>query len=155
LADRHSPAALRDREAAEGEAHPVLAIDPAAVRARSKSLEVLIPVLYRRAPQRRLRGSAAAPVGQDASGLSASTIARLKQVWSEEHGAGRSAICHQALRPIAGRRHHWSPVRTSGSASWSLSARRRKARRNSSASPMVARESQSWRDLLLDLKRRG
>jgi len=28
-------------------------------------------------------------------------------------------------------------------------ARRRKARRNSSASPMSARSSQSWRDLLL------
>jgi transposase-like protein len=53
---------------------------------RSKSLEVLIPVLY-------LKGiscgdfaeALAAVLGQNAGGLSASTIARLKEVWADEH----------------------------------------------------------------------
>ena len=53
---------------------------------RSKSLEVLIPILY-------LKGVStgdfeevlAALVGKDAPGLSASTIGRLKDAWTEEH----------------------------------------------------------------------
>jgi putative transposase len=53
---------------------------------RTKSLEVLIPILY-------LKGVStgdfeevlAALVGKDAPGLSASTIGRLKEVWTEEH----------------------------------------------------------------------
>src|SRR5207344_1468565 len=53
---------------------------------RSKSLEVLIPILY-------LKGIStgdfeevlAALVGKDAPGLSASTIGRLKEVWTDEH----------------------------------------------------------------------
>src|SRR4051794_9389732 len=53
---------------------------------RTKSLEVLIPILY-------LKGIStgdfeevlAALVGKNAPGLSASTIARLKEGWTEEH----------------------------------------------------------------------
>jgi transposase-like protein len=53
---------------------------------RTKSLEVLIPILY-------LKGIStgdfeevlAALVGKDAPGLSASTIGCLKEVWTEEH----------------------------------------------------------------------
>jgi transposase-like protein len=53
---------------------------------RAKSLDVLIPVLY-------LKGIStgdfaevlAALVGKDTPGLSASTIARLKEAWTEEH----------------------------------------------------------------------
>jgi putative transposase len=53
---------------------------------RTKSLEVLIPILY-------LRGictgdfeeALGALLGKDASGLSASTIGRLKEAWSDEH----------------------------------------------------------------------
>src|SRR5204863_3606740 len=53
---------------------------------RSKSLEVLIPVLYLKGiSSGDFEEALAALVGQDASGLSASTIARLKEVWTEEH----------------------------------------------------------------------
>src|SRR5437016_6838881 len=53
---------------------------------RSKSLEVLIPILY-------LKGISTgdfeevlvALLGKDAGGLSASTIGRLKDAWSDEH----------------------------------------------------------------------
>src|SRR6516162_9070198 len=46
--------------------------------------------------------------------------------------------------------------KTRPSACWSSSAPHRRARRNSSVSSMACRESaQSWKELLLDLKRRG
>src|SRR3974377_120992 len=101
--------------------------------------------------------------------------------------AGRRRICQQSRTSIGGPTASiWRPGSSSrGSASWSSSARRLRARRNSSASTTgppagatwarelvlgVTREakkqligfadvlresSQSWRDLLLDLKRRG
>jgi putative transposase len=61
-------------------------VDPAAYARRSKSLDVLIPLL-------RLKGvstgdfaeALAALVGSGAGNLSASTIARLKEVWTGEH----------------------------------------------------------------------
>src|SRR6202035_2749020 len=53
---------------------------------RSQSLEVLIPVLYLKGISTGDFGEAlAALVGKHAPGLSASTIARLKEAWSEEH----------------------------------------------------------------------
>src|SRR5499426_4613864 len=96
---------VRDREAAEGERIRYSpSILPRYAR-RSKSLEVLIPILY-------LKGIAtgdfeealASLVGKDAPGLSASTIARLKSLPSRKRGkcgpksmrAGRSAICQQS-----------------------------------------------------------
>jgi len=77
---------VRDRAFGDGER---IRYSPAIVpryARRSKSLEVLIPILY-------LKGIStgdfeevlAALVGKDAPGLSASTIARLKEVWTEEH----------------------------------------------------------------------
>src|SRR4051795_5319281 len=83
---------LRDRAVSAGERirfNP--AILPPYAR-RTKSLEVLIPILY-------LKGIStgdfeevlAALVGKNAPGLSASTIARLKEGWTEA-SAGRSAI---------------------------------------------------------------
>src|SRR5437764_13931182 len=79
---------VRDRGAAEDDAGRIRftpAILPPYAR-RSKSLEVLIPILY-------LKGIStgdfeevlAALVGKDAPGLSASTIGRLKDAWSGEH----------------------------------------------------------------------
>src|SRR5438270_8484567 len=70
---------------------------------------------------------------------------------------GRSAICQPNAMSIAGPTASiWRPgSRNRRSASWSSSARRRKARRNWSVSPIARESSQSWRDLLLDLKRRG
>jgi len=77
---------VRDREAAQGERIRYSpSILPPYAR-RSKSLEVLIPVLYLKGiSSGDFEEALAALVGQDASGLSASTIARLKEVWTEEH----------------------------------------------------------------------
>src|SRR6266851_4087641 len=77
---------VRDREAAEGER---IRYSPSIVpryARRSQSLEVLIPILYLKGISTGdFEEALAALVGKDAPGLSASTIARLKEVWSEEH----------------------------------------------------------------------
>ena len=53
---------------------------------RSKSLEVLIPILYLKGVSTGDFAEAlAALLGKDAGGLSAATVARLKEAWSEEH----------------------------------------------------------------------
>ena len=77
---------VRDREAAEGERIRYSpSILPRYAR-RSKSLEVLIPILYLKGISTGdFEEALASPVGKDAPGLSASTIARLKEVWTEEH----------------------------------------------------------------------
>ena len=53
---------------------------------RTKSLEVLIPILYLKGISTGDFAEAlAALLGKDAGGLSASTITGLKEVWSDEH----------------------------------------------------------------------
>ena len=53
---------------------------------RSKSLEVLIPALYLKGISTGdFEEALSALLGQDAGGLSASTIARLKDGWTDEH----------------------------------------------------------------------
>jgi len=73
---------IRDREASKGERiwfNP--AILPPYAR-RTKSLEVLIPILYLKGiSSGDFEEALAALVGKDAPGLSASMIARLKEVW--------------------------------------------------------------------------
>src|SRR4249920_4064132 len=78
---------VRDRGATEGERIRYSpSILPRYAR-RSKSLEVLIPILYLKGISTGdFEEALAALVGKDAPGLSASTIARLKEVWTEEHG---------------------------------------------------------------------
>jgi len=79
---------VRDREAG--------ADDPGRIRftpailspyaRRSRSLEVLIPILYLKGISTGdFEEALAALLGKDAPGLSASTIARLKDGWIEEH----------------------------------------------------------------------
>src|SRR5437899_1956079 len=53
---------------------------------RSKSLDVLIPILYLKGVSTGdFEEALIALLGKDAPGLSASTIGRLKEAWSEEH----------------------------------------------------------------------
>jgi hypothetical protein len=57
---------------------------------RTKSLEALLPILYLKGVSTGdFEEALAALVGRDAPGLSASTIARLKEAWSEEHDRWR------------------------------------------------------------------
>jgi putative transposase len=53
---------------------------------RSKSLEVLIPILYLKGVSTGdFEEALLALLGKEAGGLSASTISRLKEAWSDEH----------------------------------------------------------------------
>ena len=78
---------VRDRGAANdaGRIRFTPAILPPYAR-RSRSLEVLIPILYLKGISTGdFEETLAALLGKDAPGLSASTIARLKEVWLDEH----------------------------------------------------------------------
>jgi len=79
---------VRDREANSRSTEHIRftpAILPPYAR-RTKSLEVLIPILYLKGISTGDFAEAlAALLGPDAPGLSASTIARLKEVWADEH----------------------------------------------------------------------
>jgi hypothetical protein len=60
--------------------------DFAAYARRSKGLEVLIPILYRKGVSTGdFEEALLALLGKDAGGLSASTVGRLKDAWSDEH----------------------------------------------------------------------
>jgi transposase-like protein len=66
---------------------------------RSRSLEVLIPILYLKGISTGdFEEALAALLGKDAPGLSASTIARLKEVWLDEHE-------HWRKRDLSARRY--------------------------------------------------
>jgi hypothetical protein len=55
---------------------------------------VLIPVLYLKGVSTgNFAEALAALLGPDAGGMSASTVARLKEAWVEEHATGPNAIC--------------------------------------------------------------
>jgi transposase-like protein len=77
---------VRDRAADGGERIRFSsAILPPYAR-RSKSLEVLIPILYLRGVSTGdFEEALVALLGKDTGGLSASTIGRLKEAWSDEH----------------------------------------------------------------------
>ena len=79
---------VRDREAGAADAGRIRftpAILPPYAR-RSKSLEMLIPILYLKGVSTGdFEEALSSLLGKDAPGLSASTIGRLKEVWLDEH----------------------------------------------------------------------
>jgi Transposase, Mutator family len=129
---------VRDREAGADDSARIRftpAILPPYAR-RSKSLDTLIPVLYLKGVSSGdFAPALAALLGKDAPGLSAATIARLKDVWIDEHKQWSerdlSARATSMSGPTASTfRRVW---RTRRNASWSSSAPRRRARRSCSA----------------------
>jgi putative transposase len=150
---------IRDRSAAASERIRFSpSILPPYAR-RTKSLEALIPILY-------LKGistgdfevALAALVGKDAPGLSASTIARLKEAWSEEHERWRK-------RDLSTKRYvyFWADgihleARLEDQAQCILiiiGATPEGKKELVGFTDGVRESALSWRDLLLDLKRRG
>ena len=150
---------IRDREASAGERirfNPTI-LPPYA--RRTKSLEVLIPILY-------LKGIStgdfeevlAALVGKDAPGLSASTIARLKDVWTEEHERWQK-------RDLSTKRyvyfwvdgiHLEARLEDQAQCILVMIGATPEGKKELVGFTDGMRESAlSWRDLLLDLKRRG
>ncbi len=126
---------------------------------RSKSLEALIPILYLKGVSTgAFEEALAALLGPDAGGLSASTVARLKDVWAEEHA-------RWLKRDLSARRYvyFWADgihvqARLEDEAQCLLviiGATPEGKKELVGLIDGVRESTQSWRELLLDLKRRG
>ena len=125
---------------------------------RSKSLEVLIPILYLKGISTGdFEEALIALLGKDASGLSASTISRLKEAWSEEHARWNK-------RDLSAKRYVYFWVdgihlqaRLEDAAQCLLviiGATPEGKKELVGLTDGVRESAQSWRELLLDLKRR-
>jgi len=150
---------VRDREVRDGA--PVRftpSILPPYAR-RSKSLDVLIPMLYLKGVSTGdFEAALAALLGKDARGLSSSTVARLKDVWAEEHARWKT-------RELSPRRYVyvWADgihlqARLEDDAQCILviiGATPEGKKELIGFTDGLRASAQSWRDLLLDLKRRG
>jgi putative transposase len=150
---------IRDREAAAGERirfSPTI-LPPYA--RRTKSLEVLIPILY-------LKGIStgdfeevlAALVGKDAPGLSASTIVRLKDAWTteRERWQKRDLSVKRYVYFWVDGIHLEARLEDQAQCILVIIGATPEGKKELVGFTDGMRESaQSWRDLLLDLKRRG
>src|SRR3954464_6577752 len=150
---------VRDREATEGERTRYSpSILPRYAR-RSKSLEVLIPILYLKGiSSGDFEEALAALVGKDAPGLSASTIARLKEGWTEEHARWqkRDLSMKRYVYFWADGIHLEARLEDQAQCILVIIGATPEGKKELIGFTDGMRESaQSWRDLLLDLKRRG
>ena len=150
---------VRDREAIGGERirfSPTI-LPPYA--RRTKSLEVLIPILYLKGISTGdFEEALAALLGKDAGGLSASTIGRLKDAWFDEHVRWRE-------RDLSAKRYvyFWADgihvqARLEDDAQCLLviiGATPEGKKELVGLIDGVRESAQSWKELLLDLKRRG
>ena len=156
----HQPR-VRDRGAASSDPERIRfnsALLPPYAR-RTKSLDVLLPILYLRGVSTGdFQEALAALLGKDAPGLSASTISRLKETWSDEHQRWRK-------RDLSARRYVYvwadgiylqARLDEEKQCILVLIGATPEGRKELIGFTDGARESaQDWRELLLDLKRRG
>jgi putative transposase len=152
---------VRDREAAADDPRRVRftpSILPPYAR-RSKSIEMLLPILYLKGISTGdLSDALAALLGRDAAGLSATTIGRLKDVWQDDHALWRK-------RDLSTKRyvyiwadgiHLEARLEDEKQCILVLIGATPEGRKELVGFTDGARESaHDWRDLLLDLKRRG
>ena len=152
---------VRDREAA--------AADPGRIRfspsilppymRRSKSIETLLPLLYLKGISTGDFSEAlAALLGKDASGLSASAIGRLKDGWSGEYAAWqkRDLSTRRYVYIWADGIHIEARLEDEKQCILVLIGATQEGRKELVGFTDGARESaHDWRELLLDLKRRG
>jgi len=126
---------------------------------RSKSLEALIPILYLKGVSTGdFEEALAALLGKDAGGLSASTVGRLKEAWSDEHA-------RWSKRDLSAKRYVYFWVdgihvqaRLEDDAQCLLvilGATPEGKKELVGLIDGVRESAQSWKELLLDLKRRG
>jgi putative transposase len=152
---------IRDREAPADDPRRVRftpSILPPYAR-RSKSIEMLLPILYLKGISTGdLSDALAALLGRDAAGLSATTIGRLKDVWQDDHALWRK-------RDLSTKRyvyiwadgiHLEARLEDEKQCILVLIGATPEGRKELVGFTDGARESaHDWRDLLLDLKRRG
>ena len=126
---------------------------------RSKSLEVLLPILYLKGISTGdFEEALIALLGRDAGGLSASTIGRLKEAWSEEHArwSKRDLSAKRYIYFWADGIHVQARLEDSAQCLLIIIGATPEGRKELVGLSDGIRESaQSWRELLLDLKRRG
>ena len=126
---------------------------------RSKSLEVLIPMLY-------LKGISTgdfdealqALLGSDAGGLSAATVARLKNAWSEEHArwSKRDLSAKRYVYFWADGIHVQARLEDDAQCLLVIIGATPEGKKELVGLTDGVRESvRSWQELLLDLRRRG
>jgi transposase-like protein len=152
---------VRDREAAADDPeriHFTPAILPPYAR-RSKSLEMLIPILYLKGISTGdFEEALAALLGKDAPGLSASTIARLKEVWIDEHRRWneRDLSAKRYVYAWADGIHLQARLEDDAQCILVIIGATPEGKKELIGFTDGTRESaHDWRTLLLDLKRRG
>ena len=126
---------------------------------RSKSLEVLIPILYLKGVSTGdFEEALLALLGKDAGGLSASTIGRLKDTWSDEHArwSKRDLSAKRYVYFWADGIHVQARLEDDAQCLLVIIGATPEGKKELVGLIDGVREStQSWRELLLDLKRRG
>jgi putative transposase len=126
---------------------------------RSKSLEVLIPILYLKGVSTGdFEEALVALLGKEAGGLSASTIGRLKDAWSEEHvrWSRRDLSAKRYVYFWADGIHVQARLEDEAQCLLVIIGATPEGKKELVGLVDGVRESaQSWRELLLDLKRRG
>jgi transposase-like protein len=152
---------VRDREANAENAERIRftpAILPPYAR-RSRSLEVLIPILYLKGISTGdFEEALAALLGKDAPGLSASTIGRLKEAWIDEHirWKKRDLSPRRYVYVWADGIHLQARLEDEKQCILVLIGATPEGKKELLGFTDGARESaQDWRELLLDLKARG
>jgi len=150
---------VRDREAGEGER---ICFSPSILppyARRTKSLEVLLPILYLKGISTGdFEDALAALVGKDAPGLSASTIARLKDVWTDEHDRWqtRDPTAKHYVYLWADGIHLEARLEERAQCILVIIGATPEGKKELVGFTDGMRESaESWRELLLDLRRRG
>lgn len=152
---------VRDRGAAGDDPGRIRfspAILPPYIR-RSKSIETLLPVLYLKGISTGDFSEAlAALLGKDAAGLSPSAIGRLKDGWQEDHAkwAKRDLSARNYVYMWADGIHLEARLEEEKQCILVLIGATPEGKKELVGFTDGARESaQDWRELLLDLKRRG
>jgi putative transposase len=150
---------VRDRAASEeARIHFTPTLLPPYAR-RSKSLDVLLPVLYLNGVSTGdFEDALMALLGKNAPGLSASTIARLKQVWSDEHARWekRDLSAKSYVYMWVDGIHVQARLEEDPQCLLVIVGATPEGKKELVGLTDGVRESaRSWRDLLLDLKRRG
>ena len=152
---------VRDREAGADDPERIrltpMILPPYA--RRSKSLEMLIPILYLKGISTGdFEEALAALLGKDASGLSASTIARLKDVWVDEHKRWneRDLSAKRYVYVWADGIHLQARLEDDAQCILVVIGATPEGKKELIGFTDGTRESaHDWRTLLLDLKRRG
>ena len=134
------------------------ALVPPYVR-RTKSLDAAIPWLYLKGVSSgEMESALKVLVGSEAVGLSASTVSRLKQVWAEEYDAWRQRDLSKDRWVYVWADGIYSGIRSEDTKLCALvitGVNERGEKRFLAISDGIRESTQSWREVLLDLKARG